>query len=188
MSNKLILVILFCIATLQVKAQYSTFDPLPYVPEPETPVYTSPPVNVMPYPQQAYHSPTPPKDQVYSILNIEYASVNNRDLSAQYQTDTAKLVIYRKNGVLCMCIIMMAKHSQSFGTISNVINSDNSGDNTSYYTTTSTFNWSYQNSYDSNKGIGTVMIKQVSNPSGPTFIAEVKTDSMDMVFQGHKQR
>jgi hypothetical protein len=188
MYQRFLLLAMLTMFSIQVKAQYLHYDPIPYVPEPDLPTNTPTQPAPMLYGQPYYPKTDVTKDQVYIILNIEYASINNKDFSTEYQNDTTKLVIYRKNTVLCMSLFMLAKHSQSFGKITNVVNDNNTASNTTYYTSISTFDWSYANSYNNDSGVAKVMIKQVNNPSGITFVAEVKTDSMDMIFQGHKQR
>ena len=194
----LLITIIWCSIVMLSNAQtpdangYIHYDPLPYVPEPDPtplpqPMYTPPPP--LNYPPPNYSAPAPqPTEEVNAIYLITDAVVDNMDMTDVYVGEQAKIVIYTRNGTANMSIIRLKTNSETFGQVSYILPSEKPATSTMLAAKVLQFTWTFQNSYNTDKGIAYVQLTEINRPDGVVFVCQVKFPDRVSYFKGIRQR
>lgn len=177
--------------SIQVKAQYLQFEPIPYVPEPEPPAYNPPSYSIPPPPQ---YLPAPgtmmnatPTISIISKYLIKVAKINGQDYTQHYISVNAGIAMYIFNNEPApyMAILMPGDNSNSNGQMLAITNEETPQTSTTYGRTTSTFGWEFTNSADGKKGSATVTFIKEYRPDVTVFLCHIEaTNGMVCDFQG----
>jgi hypothetical protein len=125
----------------------------------------------------------------YAKFIITSAVVDGYDQSAAYKNNGAFLVFYKsESNEFCMANVWPKSDSQSYGHITDWNEYNFKETSSEYATDVFKFNWHYQNSYDSKKGVAACRLIKVYKPSGVVYEYEyVLPNGSTARFSGYMQ-
>lgn len=128
------------------------------------------------------------KSKLITKYIITHASQNEIDITENLLKEKSYLILYKNlnpesdadEGDLFFANVWDVSESQSFGRIYNMESSQTPETDESYRTSTLNFNWSYQNSYDDERGTAKVKILTVFKPAGITFTTTIVAEDLEI--------
>jgi hypothetical protein len=134
--------------------------------------------------------PVSAQTTIYAKFIIRDAKVNQVDITKQWVTDSAYLVIYtiKDDKNIYFASVNPKQKSQSYGAISKLKVSTESATEDNYENETFNFNWSYSNSYNDKVGTSAIKLLKIMKEGGIEFSCTIVTEGLDiMVYRGYME-
>ena len=129
------------------------------------------------------------KQTVIAKFIIMDARINHNDATAFYAKDNSYFVFYlTEDKKVFFGSIASKSNQQSYGAISDLVDTSTPQTADDYARDIFDFRWSYSNSYDNRQGTAKVHLVKISKPVGIAFELTIVPESLDLLeYKGYME-